>query len=632
MADPDCGNRRTRVRGARNGSVWTACRLGMAWICPGLLMSIPTVALAQSGANVLVVANESNAASVQIAERYAQARSLPPDNVLRLKSLPADPPEVISRLAYDGLIQRPIADWLVRRAAHDRILYIVLTKGIPLRIEGSNGRTGTQASVDSELTLLYRALTGRPLAPQGRTPNPYFAGNTPLGELKRFTHRDQDIFLVTRLDGFTLEDVLALIDRGISPTRDGRVLFDQKAALDDPGNTWLRAAAERMSKAGFADRVVLESTSQILTGEPNVLGYFSWGSADPAIKSRQLGLGFVPGALAATFVSTDARTFREPPAEWTPGSWENQKTHFAGSPQSLIGDLLREGATGAAGYVTEPYLDAAIRPDLLFPSYFAGFNLAESFYLAMPYLSWQTVVVGDPLCAPFRAPETVALPAEIDPQVDPETELPGFFANRRLEILARKGLNREAVKLLLRGEARLGRDESEAGRKALEAATSMEERLSQAHTLLATLLEAAGEHDLAIDRYRRILAHTPRDPVALNNLAYELAVRKNQPADALPIAERARLLEPRNPLIVDTLGLIHHLLGNHTEALRFLAQAVKGAPANPEIRLHAAAAHLAAGQLDAAERELTRAVALRPDLEAGAEVNELRTKINESRR
>ena len=28
--------------------------------------------------------------------------------------------------------------------------------------------------------------------------------------------------------------------------------------------------------------------------------------------------------------------------------------------------------------------------------------LAESFYLAMPYVSWQTVVIGDPLCAPFR--------------------------------------------------------------------------------------------------------------------------------------------------------------------------------------------------------------------------------------
>ena len=43
---------------------------------------------------------------------------------------------------------------------HDRIFYIVLTKGIPLRISGSGGRAGTAASVDSELTLLYRKLVG----------------------------------------------------------------------------------------------------------------------------------------------------------------------------------------------------------------------------------------------------------------------------------------------------------------------------------------------------------------------------------------------------------------------------------------------------------------------------------------
>ena len=39
------------------------------------------------------------------------------------------------------------------------------------------------------------------------------------------------------------------------------------------------------------------------------------------------------------------------------------------------------------------------RPDLLFPAYFSGRNLAESYYLAIPALSWQNIVVGDPLCS-----------------------------------------------------------------------------------------------------------------------------------------------------------------------------------------------------------------------------------------
>jgi hypothetical protein len=37
-------------------------------------------------------------------------------------------------------------------------------------------------------------------------------------------------------------------------------------------------------------------------------------------------------------------------------------------------------------------------PHYLLPAYFHGRNLAESYYLAIPGLSWQNIVVGDPLC------------------------------------------------------------------------------------------------------------------------------------------------------------------------------------------------------------------------------------------
>ncbi len=125
-------------------------------------------------------------------------------------------------------------------------------------------------------------------------------------------------------------------------------------------------------RIGFGDRVLLESTSKVVTNEPSVIGYYSWGSNDPAIKERDFGLGFVPGALAAMFVSFDGRTFREPPATWAIGTWEDRNTYFAGAPQSLAGDLIRAGATGVAGHVAEPFLDATIRPQILFPVYFEG--------------------------------------------------------------------------------------------------------------------------------------------------------------------------------------------------------------------------------------------------------------------
>jgi hypothetical protein len=44
-------------------------------------------------------------------------------------------------------------------------------------------------------------------------------------------------------------------------------------------------------------------------------------------------------------------------------------------------------------------LSGCARPDYLLPAYYQGRNLAESYYLALPFLSWQGVVLGDPLCS-----------------------------------------------------------------------------------------------------------------------------------------------------------------------------------------------------------------------------------------
>jgi hypothetical protein len=54
----------------------------------------------------------------------------------------------------------------------------------------------------------------------------------------------------------------------------------------------------------------------------------------------------------------------------------------------------------------------------------AAFNLAESYYLSLPYLSWQNIVIGDPLVSPFgSAPQTAD---QAGTTIDPETDLPAF--------------------------------------------------------------------------------------------------------------------------------------------------------------------------------------------------------------
>jgi uncharacterized protein (TIGR03790 family) len=591
-------------------------------VCLSLMSALP--AFAQSGANVLVVVNEASQDSGRIAEHYARVRSVPSSQVLRVKVEPADD---IDRAVYNARIQAPIATWLQQNGAQDRILYIVLTKGVPLRIRGTSGREGTTASVDSELTLLYERLVGQSPTVAGMLTNPYFLGGAPIAKARLFSHQASDLYLVTRLDGYTVEDVFGLIDRGAAPVREGRILLDQAGSLDDPGgDEWLKAAADRLTKAGFGDRVVLETSSRVLAGEKNVLGYYSWGSNDSAITTRRFGFGFVPGAIAGMYVSTDGRTFNEPPAAWTIGTWKDKATYFAGSPQSLAGDLIREGVTGVAAHVDEPFLDATIRPDILFPAYVSGFNLAESFYLAMRYLSWQTVVVGDPLCAPF--PRTVLQSSDIDTGIDAATELPALFSARRLLVLTAQGAKPDAAKAVLRAEARTAKGDTAGARQALEEATTLDAKLLGAHLLLASDYEGRKEYDKAIERYRTVLAVSPDNVVALNNLAYSLAVRKGRPAEAIGFAERAMSLSGgRSPEIADTLGWVQHLVGRDGEAAQVLDRLVKAEPSRAEYRLHAAVVFAAVGRLTDAATELREAVRLDPELEKTDEVKALRVRL-----
>ncbi len=590
------------------------------------LVGLAAPAQSQTSANILLVVNDSSQASVRIGEYYAAKRHIPLDNIIRLK---VEPKDEMTGSDFGRLVQAPIVDWFGRRGAHDRILYIVLTKGVPLRVTGTVGRRGTAASVDSELALLYRRMTGATVPIDGPVDNPYFRADGTVTGAERFTHRRQDIFLVTRLDGFTVEDVLALIDRGLAPASTGRFVFDQKAPSDERGNDWLSSAAKWLAANGFADRVRLESTSRVVADEQDVIGYSSWGSNDPGLTGRHPGLTFTPGAIATMFVSTDARTFTGPPPDWRPGSRNDPKSYYAGSPQSLAGDLIHDGVTGLAAQISEPYLDGIVRPDILFPAYASGFNLAESFYLAMPYVSWQTVVIGDPLCAPFAAKRPALL--EVDDGVDAATGLPALFARRRVREALDRVPNEAAATLIVKAEACAARRDPAGARVALERATELEPRAMSAHLLLATLYEQAGEYDKAIDRYRRTLAINPANVESLNNLAYALATRKDQPGEALPLAERAYTLAPGSAAVADTLGWIAHLLGDDARALPLLMAAVKGMPDNGEMQLHLAEVLAARGMLEQSRAALARAIALAPQIDKYPEVARLRARLKEER-
>jgi uncharacterized protein (TIGR03790 family) len=577
----------------------------------------------QTAANVLVVVNDRTPTGEQIARRYAERRALPSANICHV-STTAD--ETVTRADYLQTIEQPVWRCIATLAGQDRILYIVLTKGMPIRIEGTGERAGTVASVDSELTLLYHRRTGHIAPTAGFVRNPYFAGETPEAAWKRFARQDHELYLVTRLDGYTVEDALALIDRSAAslPRPQGSIVLDGRAGgSTDAGNLWLRQAAARLSASGFEKRVLLDETSRIVTKEPQVLGYYSWGTNDKAIRIRHFELQFVPGALAGMFVSSDGRTMKEPPAAWTPGEWDDRQSYFGGSPQSLVGDLIRDGITGAAGHVNEPYLDAAIRPDILFPAYARGMNLAEAFYLAMPYLSWQTIVLGDPLCAPFRdAPVDTSA---VDATVDKATELPSLFSSRRLEAIDKR-LALAARQGFVLYESRLARGDGAGARAALEQTVAAAPTFTAARLFLASAYTQEKRLDNAIEQYRAVLAYEPNQAGALNNLAYRLAVDKNGATEALPLAERAVKLTNNAPQALDTLGWVLHLLGRDAEALLRTSTARMASPNDAGIRWHFAVI-LDALKDPRAREELDAYLKLDPSAAERPDVKRLRERL-----
>jgi uncharacterized protein (TIGR03790 family) len=186
----------------------------------------------------------------QLAERYARARHIPQSNLVEIET---DVAVEIARPAYEREIEGPVARALARGRLHDRILYIVLMKGMPLRIAGTPAPGGSVSSVDSELALLYRRMSGQTVRADGKVPNPYFLDDRPVDTALPFSHRGHDIYLVTRLDGFSAEDVNALIERGSAPATRGRIVLDQKSTLvDRGGDRWLAATAARLRQAARA--------------------------------------------------------------------------------------------------------------------------------------------------------------------------------------------------------------------------------------------------------------------------------------------------------------------------------------------------------------------------------------------
>lgn len=97
------------------------------------------------------------------------------------------------------------------------------------------------------------------------------------------------------------------------------------------------------------------------------------------------------------------------------------------------------------------------------------------------------------------------------------------------------------------------------------------------------------DHSAAIAQYRQILSKSPKNIVALNNLAWVLG-ESGQLEEAAQVAESAFQLMPNSAPILDTYGYILFQNGQQELAVTHLEAAHKGAPSDPTIGYHYALA------------------------------------------
>lgn len=374
-----------------------------------------------TGADVVVIFNSRMPESREVADHYAKRRGVPTNHVWGFELSTG---EAITRAEYLEKIQTPVLKkledsklWVWGPAqtsstgstdqspvtspaagkglASAKVKYAVLCYGVPTKfLQDTNLlEKGTEnarpelrrnaASVDSQLACL--PLVHHELRWAGAINNPAYGATNPAT-----LHPTNGIFLVTRLDGPSVDVAGGLIDKAIDAETNGlwgRVYIDSRGITNGEyrlGDDWMRATAQLARQWGF-DTDLDQESSTYAAGYPMshiafYAGWYDWNASGPFTRPQ---VEFMNGAFAYHLHSFSAQTLRSTNQNW-------------------VGPLLAKGATCTMGNVDEPYLGAT--PDI--PTFFSrfvmlGFSFGQAAWACQNSLSWQTVAVGDPLYRPF---------------------------------------------------------------------------------------------------------------------------------------------------------------------------------------------------------------------------------------
>ena len=111
----------------------------------------------------------------------------------------------------------------------------------------------------------------------------------------------------------------------------------------------------------------------------------------------------------------------------------------------------------------------------------------------------------------------------------------------------------------------------------------------------------------------------------MNNVAYMMVKMKK--AGALPLAEKAAALAPREAVVLDTLATAYAEERQLDKAIEWQIKAVELAPNGGSLRLNLARFYIQANERDRAPTQLDRLALMGKSFEGYAEVAQLRKKL-----
>ncbi|XOV69174.1 MAG: TIGR03790 family protein [Fluviicola sp.] len=328
--------------------------------------------------DVAIIVNTNSSESIAIGNYFKQARNIPNSNII---SVDAPLKETIDSTEFE-FVRAQIESHLINNNMVDDINYLVTTKDIPLAIDFAPSSTTvlTTRSFDSEITMLLGVLASE----IGQLS---VVNNQTYDAMGNFTRSNTGIYLVTRLDGYTSQDVFDLIDRSgpntiINPVTAQAILDYYGPSAD--GSYFEQNYLTPVNNHFLSNNwnVYLDNDTIILSAQSDVFSYT--GTVLVADPNTDLNYTWTNGSVASLTSGYSAFTF-------------DLDSNF--NDYLILADLISEGCTGGHGYVDFTFYSLLFDSPKFIERYFnsnLNFNLAESFYSGEVRLSSQFVIIGDP--------------------------------------------------------------------------------------------------------------------------------------------------------------------------------------------------------------------------------------------